>query len=1396
MSAEPTSTSRISFLQVTLACSLIGTAAIALSVLNGWRTGQVQPLSWGFGPATTRPSTALVLLILAVAAWLHLPNSRPYSKRLNFIATLLVAFVGLVTAEAAIGWLTGFYPYFQNLLVPEAVTLTSGQAIGRMGRWTTLCCIAAIVFLLSFRRNRLWVPQLCLLIQGAVALIHFGGYALYVMGDDWVRVHSQTAFPAAIALTLLTVAQVCLLALDRHHRQQQVPDWILHDVQLANAARFAANIVVITDAPGLIIWVNNAFTALTGFTLAEAVGRRPGELLQGVDTDPKTVAYMRERVRALEPFQCEVLNYRKDGTPYWLSIDAQPVRDARGKVVKFVAVECDVTTRKLAELAEEAERRRAEEIIASTPGIVWEIDLKSFRFTYVSPAAENILGYPVCDWLTHENFWAEHLHPEDGARTLEFCRAQTAEGKDHEIEYRMRAKDGRYVWLHDAIRVIIRDERPVLIRGVMVDITQRKEAERKARLTETRLARLVSSAPGLVYESHLTAEGQMGFEYLSQGANLSFVDASAQDLPDDAQSAQIVSEDVPLMQAALRESAEKLTPLVIAVRYRRADGSIRWVQTRSTPHRTPEGQTRWLGFLTDVTEIKEAEIRQEQLNLRLQLALRASRLGVCRFNLQTGESECDCRTLEIYGVPEIRSMEEFDQAIHPDDRGWMNATWEHLRTDVKAMTGQFRIKRNDAQVRHISYDFFVTNDASGKPEWVTGVIADTTDRVSDQERLQYSFWQLESVFESVAEGVIVQAPDGRITQANRAACRILGLSEDELLDRDTVDTRWSIIRPDGTDFPGDEYPASICLRTGQPQRGVSMGVKRHDGTTVWISVNSQPLRGPDGKITHAVTSFSDITELVTTDRELRQSSERLQHALVTARLVWWEWNLSSGYCHVNACGAPCILGYESNTLLSETGDSWLEKTHPEDRTLAKTSLQAALDGTAAEWSCEHRLRAGDGSWRWIRQNGQVTKRAPDGKALFMVGTTQDIDSAKKTELERRLLEEQITHAQKLESLGTLAGGIAHDINNLLTGINGYAEMAALDLPLDHPARASVSQVRSIGLRARDLVRRLLLIARRSPTLELGPVNVGDLIEEIARLLRPGLPHEILIHHEAAPCLPAVQGDISQLHQVILNLATNASQALTLGRGEIRLSARPADVAKDSLAAQNGCRPGPALVVSVSDNGTGMNEATLARIFDPFFTTKGKGKGTGLGLAITHSIVQAHEGCIIVHSQLGRGSTFEVWLPCESQAKSNPPLPASPPKSIEPKPPSGSGQRILVVDDEPSVADFTSTCLERLGYWPARTTAPTDAFALVSSNPVAFELLIVDMTMPIMSGAELVRRIRRLRPNLPVIFATGDPSKINQQELDIGSYVVLQKPYSLVRLAEAVSQQLSANSPKV
>lgn len=656
---------------------------------------------------------------------------------------------------------------------------------------------------------------------------------------------------------------------------------------------------------------------------------------------------------------------------------------------------------------------------------------------------------------------------------------------------------------------------------------------------------------------------------------------------------------------------------------------------------------------------------------------------------------------------------------------------------------------------------FITN-AAGQRTALLSIIRDITHHKETEAALRLS----EERFKTIARnaGMIVSQMDTDLRYVwiydpwpEFTPEDVIGKRDDELASDDGVEEIMALKRE--------------VLATGVGKRQKITFYREAGALTYDVFV--EPLYDAAGELIGLTTVGLDLTEQKRAEDRIRQLSQAVEQSpeaiIITNAAEEIEYvnpafTTITGYSFAEAKGRkPDFLGS------GQTPAAVHEALHP-----------TVLAGQT--YRCEFINQKKSGELYWVQAVISPIKD-DQGRITHLLAIQADITERKRIEQERARLEAHLRQSQRLETIGTLAGGIAHDFNNILTPIIGYTELALAALPADHPIQADLERVTKAAGRASDLVRQILMFSRQLEqeriTIELQP-----LIKEVLTLLRPSLPTTIEIRQEIAPDCGPILADPAQFNQVLMNICTNAYQAMEQTGGVLTISLtqvqqRDLDPALKSTLDQSAYAS-----LKVTDTGHGMDAATLDRAFEPFFTTRPPGQGTGLGLSVVHGIVKSHHGAILASSEMGRGTTFELYFPIAAAPTDVDAVMIEPPDRAV-------VERILVVDDEPIIVEMLGRWLTMLGYDVVEQTNSTDALNLYLKDTTQFDLVITDLTMPQMTGLQLARQMISLRPGLPIILTTGNDNKLSQTDLDQnGINRVITKPISFKRLNSVIQQLLN------
>ena len=516
----------------------------------------------------------------------------------------------------------------------------------------------------------------------------------------------------------------------------------------------------------------------------------------------------------------------------------------------------------------------------------------------------------------------------------------------------------------------------------------------------------------------------------------------------------------------------------------------------------------------------------------------------------------------------------------------------------------------------------------------------------------------------------------------------------------------------------------------------------------------------------------------------RESENKYRLLAENATDVIWTTDLEMNLTYISP-SVERFRGYTVEEVMRQTVE---ERVAPESAAIAAQALTEELDLEGQKNADPLRSRmlnlesiCKDGSTKWSETKISFIRDAA-GKAIGILGVSRDMTEHKQAEKEKKILEARLFQSQKMEAIGTLAGGIAHDFNNILAAVIGYTELLQMNLPRNSNEFDYANQIQQAGDRAKDLVQQILTFSRQTEH-ELKPMEVSIIVKEVNKLLRSSLPTTIEINQNIQTDA-LVMGDPTQLHQILMNLCTNAGHAMKEKGGLLSIDLKSVELKDDLPRDQMNLKPGTYVQLSVSDSGHGIPADYLDRVFEPFFTTKERGEGTGMGLSVVHGIVESYEGAIYAFSEEGQGSTFEVLLPAIERR-------TEPDKREKEDIPRGT-EHILFVDDEQVLVDLGTSQLESLGYTVSSRSSSLEALALFKHKPDSFDLIITDMTMPEMTGDELTHEIKRIRPDIPVILCTGFSAKITPESAEkFNIQALIMKPIIIKNMAKVIRKVLES-----
>jgi len=1062
---------------------------------------------------------------------------------------------------------------------------------------------------------------------------------------------------------------------------------------------------------------------------------------------------------------------------------------------------------------------RLERYLEGSPSISYSsiISPDGWHTEWVSQNAARILGYPMAE-MVDARWWEAHVHAEDLPAAIAASRAIVEKGYA-ESEYRFRTADGTELWILDTS---LYEPNPTgfggRVNGTWTDITERRRAAVQLEESEERLRLALSAASQGLYDLDLTTgEAVVTPEYATMlgydPSTFHETNAAWRERlhPNDrAQVASIFSAYV----------AGEIPEYRVEHRQRTRTGEWRWIlSVGRIVRRDADGRPlRMLGTHTDITELKRTE---EQLALRARTAQAlmefpeaSKRMSEPEFFQSVMESIKRLTGSEVSFMHLVREGESTLELAYCSHRSpdhdcrtvfgtrcsvseagvWANALRERravLCNDEASCQGARGLAAGQVTLRRLITTPVIENGVvqllvgvANKDEPYTETEVETVQllseelwRLAQQRRTDLAHQQSERfrnlLLENLAEGVVAADASGRLTLFNRVAREWHGVDADASLDPTTWAHQYALFEADGTTpLTADTIPLARAIR-GETVREAAMSIVRPGHPPRIVVASGGPLLDDDGRQIGAIIIMHDETAQRSAEAALMLRITALDAAadaiVITDRDGVVEW-ANAAFTALTGYGLEDAAGKNPRTLL---------RSGVQSREFYADMWKTILEGKV--WRGELVNKRRDGT---LYPESLTITPVRDG-----LGEIRHFIAMKRDLTEDRALRENLLQAQKMESVGRLAGGVAHDFNNLLTVINGSTELALGHVPDDSPAHEDLLDIRRAAERAAALTRQLLAFSRRQ-ILRRHLVDLPALIGDLSKMLQRLIGEDVELRTELAAGAGRVLADAGQLEQVVMNLVVNARDAMPDG-GTLTLSTEDVVLDQAATGQHDDMAPGRYVRFTVRDTGVGMDASLRARIFEPFFTTKGPGQGTGLGLSTVYGIIRQSGGDVQVESVPGQGTAFHVYLPfapADDEHASVAP-PAAKPMSAE----ASAGElrgTILVVDDEPILRNLAVKILSRSGYTALAAGEAEEAIAIFEQHP-EITLLLTDVVMPGLSGPALAKELTSRRPDLKVIFASGyTDDMVLRHGVDGATMEFLAKPYTFKELVARVEASMA------
>ncbi|MCC6231974.1 MAG: PAS domain-containing protein [Verrucomicrobiales bacterium] len=862
-----------------------------------------------------------------------------------------------------------------------------------------------------------------------------------------------------------------------------------------------------------------------------------------------------------------------------------------------------------------------------------------------------------------------------------------------------------------------------------------------------------------------------------------------------------------LIREAVERGCRDGTPWDLELPFITAGGRRLWVRAQGQAEFDQGVLVRLHGAFQDITQRRAAAEELRASEERFQLAMRGANDGLWDWDLRTDHAYFSPRWKSMLGYTDAElpnHLDSWGRLVDPDQRDQTLAlARDAAEGRIPHFECEFRMRHKAGHWVDILSRAFVLRDESGAPLRIVGTHVDITERK-----------RIDSALRALASGRPVDSETNFLRDIVRQLSQLYGMRialAAEFVPGRTDRIRTLAVWDDGEGAPNFERdllgtPCLDALESGlvvhtqdvtsrfplDPLlrgRGIQsyIGVSIHDRHRVPIGLLALLHPLPIDRSPNLDPILKLFAERVGAELERNrvlgaaQAAEARFRSAIEHSFEGLSLTEVTGRCTYVSPAITRITGYSRDEIL---GRQFADLIHPEDRPAFDKYHTQLLQTPDAYFESEFRIHHRDGSFRWVQTS--VTNRLGDPDLGAIVSNIRDVTAQKQAAADQARLESQLRQAQKMEAIGTLAGGIAHDFNNILGAIIGHTQLARMDVETLPAARENLDDALVAAKRARDLIKQILAFSRRGEP-ERRVIQLKPLFEESLRLLRAALPATAELVTQVHDPVPDVLADPTLVQQVILNLATNAAQAIGDQPGQIRVVLEGVHLIAPFTPGTPDLPPGRYARLTVIDNGPGMDAATLERVFEPFFTTKPAGQGTGLGLAVVHGIIENHHGAVRAQSNPGQGSTFEIYLPA---AETNA-LPSSPPNPSAESPTEPRRGRILVVDDEPSLLRITERILGLEGYQVSAFTNPIEARLAFLRAPGDFDLLITDYLMPGQNGVDLARQLTDARPEFPMIICTGHSFGLTRERAaELGFRDLLHKPVEFESLRRAVRAILS------
>lgn len=1074
-------------------------------------------------------------------------------------------------------------------------------------------------------------------------------------------------------------------------------------------------------------------------------------------------------IRSDAEASCEarILHHLRMDYP-WQSITARKI--ATGGEPSIIATCREITRCKQLEESLHISETKFKRLFDGHSTVMLVIDTESKMIIDANRAAESFYGWTVQELREMRLEQLAMTSSDFLAREIELIRTL----KQKTVSARHQRADGTIRDV-DASTSLIEIQGKELLYCIVNDVTEHAQREKELRFSKSQL--------NFALEKSHIGWWSMNFEDGSAFRTPEHARIFGYDAIDREWSFQkfldhVVPEDRNRIRALILHSKATQTGLHFECCIRRNDGEQRWIMVIGGFQLDDlHGKQLLAGIVMDVSDRKSSEIELRDAKTKFDLALKAARAGVWEMNIETGKAVWSNEIERLLGLEQQKQAPSFDlwmNAIHPDDRQKVIDTITETTREAKESSMEFRVIWPDRSIHWLMSRGQPVHNEKGAWTGYIGTIIDSTERRELLESVRQRETEYRSLFENMPNGFAYcqaiydqyhRVEDFVFVEVNRKFEELLSMN-------DVIGKRATQIIPEIRTTDDELFRITErIIKSGQPEYFDFF----LNALQEWFSFS---VYSPKQDF------FIVIFDIITRRKQIEQSLRESEHKYRTITEQISEVVFVTDFTGIVRYISPSIqktAGYRPEEIV---GHSFFDFLAHDEIERAKHKLGEAISRHLDSEVFELKYRKRDGSDLYGEVGVRYFLETNDSEYSGMIGVIRDISRRKKAEEEKKILKLQLQKAERLETVGRLVGGIAHDFNNLLSPILGYAELGMLNATEEGYNPEYYTAIVQASERAKELISQILTFSKTNDS-KPAPVKVQSIIEEVVQLLCPSIPANIRIEKKIDQACRNILIDPSKLHQMLVNLCTNAWQAIDKSNGIITIELREVTPGKALLNKLTGLMAQPYAELSISDNGTGMDKATIEHIFEPFFTTKSPDKGSGLGLSVVHGIVTGYKGQILVESDPGETTTFRIYLPVIEAASEQ--------KCSRPLPQQGNG-RILFVDDEQVILNMVSKMLAKQGFEVCTMNNPREAIELFRQEAERFDLVITDLTMPELSGLELSTELKSLCPQLPIIMMTGFGKDIEDEHTlnRHGICKILKKPVRLAELVAAINDAIAGN----